>query len=170
MKKQLLLSMLFGAHILLAQTEPVMQPGQTLPTDGVHSQSDAEMAGISVPSTVKTKFNTNYPNINATWEMDGTDYAAAYKDQGTNMGRAVVYDKNGTIVRTDSEVSNSSYPSAIADYCKANYPNEDCKVWQHEDNKGNKTYCAKPVKSGQIIYFDKNGKYVKTKSAKTAKK
>ncbi len=169
MKKQILILVTnLGVNVLLAQPNPTMQTGQTLPTDGTRTEKNDVAPVADTPPEITKKFNTNYPNIDATWQMDNNNYAANYKDEGTKMGRTIVYDKNGNIVRSDNEISNDVYPIGISDYYKKNYPNETYKVWSSQDNNGNKTYYSKS--KTDVIWFDKNGKYIATKSGKSTQK
>lgn len=121
---------------------------------------------ITPPSTVNDKFNSEYPGMDVKWSMDGENYSGEYMDHSTNLGRNVVYDKNGNIIRTDSELSSDglNYPSSIGDYHNKNFPNEGYKVWQTDDGKGNKWFYTK--RKNETIWFDKDGKYYPGKSGK----
>jgi hypothetical protein len=112
---------------------------------------------VNVPSPVQTRFSTDYPNSTATWTMDGNNYSASYNDPGSSLGRTVVYDKNGTTLRTDAEMISGTYPLGINDYYTQNYPNESYTVWSSRDANGNTTYSSK--RKGKKIWFDRDGKY-----------
>jgi hypothetical protein len=113
---------------------------------------------IKVPSQVMDKFNSDYPNMDVTWGKDGDNYTATYKDQSTQGGRMLTYDKNGTLMYTDSEMNGSGYPSGIDDYYSKNYPNDKYTIWQSDNGKGDMTYYSKG-KNGKTNWFDKDGKY-----------
>lgn len=137
-------------------------------------QSGSEETGtynsITPPSTVSNKFNSENPNMDVNWRMDGENYSADFLDKKTSMGRTIIYDKNGNITRTDYEMTADglNYPSAIGDYHSKNYPNEGYKVWQTDDGKGNKFYYTK--RNNGILWFDKDGKFYPGKTVKTEEK
>ncbi len=113
---------------------------------------------VQVPENIRTTFNNSYPNTNATWSFEGKNYVATYKDTESNMGRVVVYDKDGNIVRTESEM-DQGYPEGIGNYYNEKYPNEKkFTVWQSDE--GNKrSYYTK--RKGKKMRFDQEGKFMK---------
>jgi hypothetical protein len=121
--------------------------------------------GIAAPSSISNKFNTDYPDALPAWESDGTTYRAQYKDKITKRDRALVYDGNGNIIRTDNEMDRNAFPAGVSDYYKFNYPNEEPQVFVTEDNMGNRQYFIK--RNSGMIWFDKNGKYISGDPAKT---
>jgi hypothetical protein len=126
-----------------------------------------DLNGVDPPAVVTNKFQTDYPNINADWRMDEDNYAAEYRDPATNMGRILVYDRNANLIRTDNEMKEG-YPDMIGNYYTKTYPNEDYKVWSSKDGKGNITYYSN--RNDDVLWFDKNGKYTKTKPGNRVKK
>lgn len=155
-------------NALVAQTNTTTPTGTTSPNPPSTAQNSPQ-GGITPPSTITNRFSTEYPNLTPTWQMDGTNYSAQYTDRTTNMGRIVVYDKNGNVIRTESEMGDDTYPQAIGDYYSKNYPSEkDYTIWSSDDGKGNTTYYSKR-KSG-TVWFDKNGKYMTNKSNKNVQK
>jgi hypothetical protein len=145
MKKIIITALLvFGMNALWAQ----VNTGTTTTGTSQHP---------NVPASVNARFGTDYPNTSATWRMDGSNYAASWTDKTTNMGRTVIYDKNGNLISNDNEMSNGTYPSGISDYYSQNYPGEDYKVWSSMDSKGNTSYYT--MRNGQRVHFDKDGKY-----------
>jgi len=166
MKKQILLLITaFGVNAVQAQITDTLRTYDQLANQ---AQSTGVIPNVDAPLVVVNKFNTNYPGIDETWQMDGDNYVATYKDKGTNMGRSISYDKNANIVCTDSELDKASYPQKIRDYYTKNYPNESYKIWACRDSKGNRTYYSKHNLS--TIWFDKKGDYVATKPDKSAQK
>ena len=97
-------------------------------------------------------------------DMPG-NYQAEYYDQSNNLGRTVVYDRNGTIIREDHELGAGDFPTAIGDYYTQNFPNESYRVWSSEDVSGNRVYYGKC--KDQVAWFDKEGKYMQNKPVKT---
>lgn len=150
------------------------QPGKKTDQQKGMRQSgtdESEMgSGMTPPSTISNKFNTDNPNIDANWSLDGDNYNAEFKDRNTNMGKNVVYDRNGNIIRTDNEMSSDgiNYPSSIGEYHSKNFPSEGYKIWQTEDEKGNKWFYSK--RKGGTIWFDKDGKYYPGKQGKSEQK
>lgn len=153
MKKSLLiLTTVLGMKVLVAQT---------------NTPVGSEVNGANPPTIVTSKFQTDYPNINAKWIADGDNFSAEYRNQNTNMGTNVIYDRYGNMVSTNIETNKDEYPNLIGDYYIKNHPNEEYKIWSSEDSKGNKTYYSKG--KSRTIWFDKDGKYIQ-KKVKTTKK
>src|ERR1700752_1197053 len=99
---------------------------------------------INVPPDVNVRFGKDNPYVSPTWTMDGDYYSATFKDKNTNMGRVIVYDKNGTVIRSDNEMGTGTYPDLINDYYRNNYPGEkEYKIWSSMDNNGTTTYYSK---------------------------
>jgi hypothetical protein len=133
----------------------------------LHAQVYSPPQNINVPEPVKTRFSNDYPNSTATWTMDESNYAAMYYEPGNSLGRTVVYDKNGTIVRMDAEMTAGTYPLGINDYYSQNYPNESYTIWSSRDMKGTTTYYSK--RKGKMIWFDQNGNYMAKPDKRTKK-
>lgn len=143
-----------------------------LETNAMSAQTNTPVGvdenGINPPTTVSTKFQTDYPNINATWVMNGDNYSAEYKDVNTNMKKSIIYDTNGNIVSNNNEIGIGNYPGAIGDYYTKNYPKDIFTVWSSDDGSGNKSYYAKGKEN--ILWFDKDGKYMSKKPISNSKK
>jgi hypothetical protein len=121
---------------------------------------------VQPPSGVSTRFNNDYPNMQPTWTMDGSNYRADYAD-GSNS-RSVIYDPKGKMMSREEMLSNGTYPSTIGDYYTKTYPNEKYEVWSSTDTEGNMTYYTK--RNSETVLFDKSGNYKKTTKTKTVKK
>lgn len=120
--------------------------------------------GVQTPSLISNHFGIDYPNNNAIWYQDGSNYRAEYIDSKTNLGRSVTYNKNGVRIGTEEQLSSGSFPSGISDYYTKKYPNEtDYQVWSSNDGLGNITYYTN--RKSETLWFDKTGKY-KTKTKK----
>ncbi len=143
------------------------QPGQKGMRQGGTEDTEWNSGGVTPPSTISDKFNTENPDMNANWHMDGDNYSAEYIDKNTNMRRNVVYDNNGGIIRTDNEMNADglNYPPGIGDYHNKNFPNEGYKVWSTDDGKGNKWFYTK--RKNGTTWFDKDGKYYPGKQGKS---
>lgn len=148
MKKILLLAFAASLNMALAQTNTATPSGSDLQT----------------PSSVNSRYSTDYPNTTPAWSMDGSDYRADYND-GTN--HSVVYDKSGNRLSTDNEMREGAYPAGINDYYKTNYPSETYTVWSSQDKSGETSYYVK--RKTEKVWFDKNGKYKSKTKIKTDK-
>jgi hypothetical protein len=132
----------------------------------VVAQTTPEDRGnIKTPNTVTTKFNTDYPNANATWSRDGSNYRAEYNDRSTNVPHSVTYDKNGNMLTREERLSRGTYPQAIGDYYTKNYPDENYDVWSSTDGTGNVTYYT--IRNNEMLWFDNNGNYKTHKPARS---
>jgi hypothetical protein len=132
----------------------------------VKESSTNDINGVEPPSVVAKKFNTDHPNVSPLWNMEDDNFSAGYKDEINDVDKVVVYDRYGNIISINNEIKSPSYPKAINDYYSKNHPEEkEFKVWSSEDPKGKKTYYAKHKTS--TLFFDENGKYLKTKQDKT---
>lgn len=147
MKKIAILLLAFGINVSVAQVNSNMG-----------SKSMPQNPNVNVPNNISTQFNKAYPNVTPSWYMDGSHYSAYYHDTKSNMGRSVVYDNSGKVIRTDNEMSSGSYPSGITNYYTKNYPNMNYNVWSSKDSKGNTTYYT-TSDDGKKLWFDKNGTY-----------
>jgi hypothetical protein len=112
---------------------------------------------VKVPESVNKRFSADYPDSKSTWTMRGNNYRAEYRDQSTNLNRAVIYDMAGNPIGTERELNMSDYPGTLRDYYNSNYPNESYKVWSSEDKTGKRTYYV--PRKNEMIWFDEKGNY-----------
>ena len=112
---------------------------------------------IQTPNTVSDQFRIDYPNTNANWTMDGTNYRGEYLDPATNMRHSVIYDKNGKMISREELINRKDYPAGINAYYAEKYPTENYEVWSSTDASGNRTYYTN--RNNEKLLFDKNGKY-----------
>jgi len=108
---------------------------------------------------VLDKFKQAYPDITPEWKMDGKNFVASFVDPNTLKGINIVYDKDGNVIRKETELENSSYPQSINDYYINKYPGEKYKTWSSVDNTGVSTYYIK--RANETIWFDKGGIFVR---------
>ena len=139
----LLLMALFNINAVIAQTTSISA-----------NQCTKE---VVPPASICKRFLNNFPNTNPTWDMEGDNYIAQYKDDITKRNRLVFINKNGNIVRSDSEMDGLSYPPAIVNFYHDTHPNEIFNVWISEDNNGNRTYYS--VLDTCVLWFDGKGNY-----------
>lgn len=124
-------------------------------------------APLATPNTLTSKFNSDFPNNNPTWTMDDGNYRAQYKDANTNSDRYITYDTDGNVIVQGDRVATP--PAAINEYYTKTYPSVTTyEVWSSTDKAGTTTYYTK--NSTETLYFDKDGKYTKTKKTVTKTK
>lgn len=156
MKRMIITVAVVCCGMLRAQT---VTPHSTITPGGGKDKTLAaptDRTAVAPPEGVKTRFNTDYPgSTNLSWRPEGKNFVASYTDPKTGMSNIIVYDREGKIIRKESEVDKEIYPSGIAEYYSKQYPNEMYKVWQME--KDNKTYYYIERK-GKTTWFDQTGK------------
>jgi|SRR4030095_9887163 Putative beta-lactamase-inhibitor-like, PepSY-like len=124
----------------------------TISTNAQHLKSS------DVPSAVKDKFASMYPNVtSAKWEKENGKYEAEFKERGVET--SILFEANGTYTQTEVEIPVSSLPVGVKDYVSKNL--RDSKI--NEASKitsanGTVTYEAEIGKSDYI--FDANGNFL----------
>jgi hypothetical protein len=118
---------------------------------------------INPPKVILDKFTKEYPRVTPSWRMDGQNFVAEFVDPVSLKGVSVVYDKEGNVVRKESEVENASYPQGINDYYIKKYPGEKFKTWSSLDDKGERRYFIRREK--ETVWFDQEGHVIADKTA-----
>lgn len=113
---------------------------------------------VTPPEVVREKFRNMYPDVTPVWKMDGQNYAAEFLNPETLKGMRLVFNKDGHVLRKESEL-DSSYPQSINDYYIKKYPGEKYKIWSTVDETGQNTYFIQ--RGTETIRFDNRGQYVK---------
>ncbi len=108
-----------------------------------------------VPSLVTERFNREYPGISGNWSTDGENFKVEFVDPQSHLGHIIVYDRNGEVVRRESELDGPKNPGAINDYYKKNYPGEEPRTWSVEEKNGDVSYYTR--RKDQIVRFNKEG-------------
>lgn len=62
---------------------------------------------VAVPEIVQTTFNTEFPTLQAKWELDGKNYKAIYADPKTNSKGIIIYSAEGKVIKRASEINTS---------------------------------------------------------------
>lgn len=113
------------------------------------------------PDAVREKFKKEYPEaMSPYWKtLKDNSYKVIYSQK--NEQRALVYDKDGNVLRQEVAVKEASVLPAIKDHYKTRTAGEkdyapSYTVWEITDNSGNKTYFSEH--KGKYTYFDKEGK------------
>jgi len=110
------------------------------------------------PASIQEKFKKEYPEITPTWHVADNYYVADFTDTNSFKGTSIAYDKNGKVVRRESEMENSSYPAGINNYFVKNFPGEKFKTWKSQNERGEQRYCIK--REYEVLWFDKEGNYI----------
>ena len=76
------------------------------------------------PKEIMEKFKKEFPEVNPIWRTEEKYYVADFSDTSTFKEMTIVYDKNGKVVRRESEMENSTYPGSINSFYVKNYPGE----------------------------------------------
>ncbi len=111
-----------------------------------------------VPSEVKAKFSTMYPQVsNAKWEKENGKYEAEFKENGTET--SVLFEANGTHVQTEVEIPVSSLPSSVSAYISKNLPGKTItEAVEITTPAGTVSYEAEV--GNEDYLFDGSGKYI----------
>lgn len=109
-----------------------------------------------VPEAVLNAFNTIYPDAdNVEWEAEGAYFEGGIKIN--DMVTSVLFDANGSVIQTESQISESDLPEGATDYISKNLNNgqidEAAKI---TDPSGKISYMAE-VKGSEYM-FDQDGK------------
>ncbi len=114
---------------------------------------------IKVPDSVTKAFQKAHPTAaDVSWDKEGMNYEANYKETGNNY--SVVINNEGNILETESEINVSDLPSGIVSYINNNYKGYTLSgAAKIVDNKGNVKYEAEIKNStgSKDVMFDKDG-------------
>jgi hypothetical protein len=112
-----------------------------------------------VPDAVKTAFQKNFPQAKVEkWEKEGDNFEAEFELNKSEQ--SVLFDAQGNILETETEIELSQLSSIIIDYVKTNFKGQTIKeAAKITDAKGMVTYEAE-IK-GKDLLFDSNGKFIK---------
>lgn len=112
-----------------------------------------------VPAAVKTKFASLYPDAKKVeWEKEGANYEAEFEVNKTET--CVLFDANGNVLETESEIEVASLPAGIADYIAKNYPGQKLKETSKIVTGDGAVMYEVEVKGGNLL-FDVNGNFLK---------
>ena len=126
------------------------------------------LSAQDVPSNVKEKAKSMYPNTSIKWDVDGPGkYEAELTDNGVTM--SLLFDDNATLLATETKMDVSGLPQKVLDYMASNY--KDMKITEAAkivDNNGNTTYEAEVFdgKKHKDVLFDSNGNPLRGKGDK----
>jgi hypothetical protein len=123
---------------------------------------NASINNNGIPENVLKTFNQNYPEAkNVEWEMEGNNYEAVYTEN--NLERSIVYNKEGVIILTESQINITDLSDNIKNYINENYPASEIEKAEKEDsNEG--IFFEVEVKNDDekvVLVFDSNGNFLK---------
>ena len=72
-----------------------------------------------VPMAVKKAFEKNYPRAKASWDREGANYEANFRQDGKTMSALI--EENGTIVETETNIPVTDLPKEIQVYVEKHY-------------------------------------------------
>lgn len=120
--------------------------------------SYTQAQNTNIPSGVTKSFQRDYPSISeANWEKKGNNYQVSYKEN--NMEHIILYDEEGTAIKTQDYIDVSTLPQAVMDYTSKNIPGKEIsRASRIKDQTGKTSY---GVQVGNTEYmFDESGKYM----------
>jgi hypothetical protein len=135
-------------------------PGSTTitPGGGRVNETQIDKTATQTPTTIITKFNKQFPGTRPKWKVEGNNFQATYTDRKTQLQNIVVYDKEGNMIRKESQLDPVNYPPAVVEYYKKNKAPEKYSVWQTEDQQGHKGYYGS--QNNKIQWFDESGEII----------
>lgn len=112
-----------------------------------------------VPQQVKSAFEKTYPSAKEVkWDKEGSNFEAEFEFDKSEM--SVLFDANGNVLETETEIEVGQLPQAVVDYVATHYKGKKIKeAAKITDAKGVVTYEAE-VK-GMDLLFDSKGNFIK---------
>ena len=111
-----------------------------------------------VPAAVKASFAKAYPGAVAKWEKENGKYEASFKKDGNTM--SALFETNGTMTESETDIKVSALPAAVLSYVKANYKGKTIKEGA-KIIKADGTVMYEAEVDGKDVIFDSNGTFVK---------
>lgn len=124
-------------------------------------KENAQDKNKDVPAAVKEKFVSLYPDVkNEKWDAEDGNFEAEFSISKTET--SVLFDKDGNVLETETEMNPSDLPAPVLDYCKTNMPDKKIKeASKIVDSKGKVTFEAEVDKVDYI--FDDSGNLLSNK-------
>jgi hypothetical protein len=151
MKKLILIPALLAFFAALAFAYPLEPPCQF---------AQAGWAGDDVPALVKTKFASLYPTVTRSrWSKEDANFEVNF--ELNEVETSVVFDAQGNVLETETEISVTALPKGVIDYCSKTFPGKKIKeAAKLMDGKGAVTYEAEIGGADQI--FDAGGNFIRS--------
>ncbi|MFZ1676291.1 MAG: hypothetical protein WAT91_03405 [Saprospiraceae bacterium] len=117
---------------------------------------------INIPTTVKTKFTTMYPDAKGTqWKIEDGKYEAFFHQDQKNL--MVILTEDGTILKYQEIIDPSHLPQTVKDYVSAQLGGKKItSAITYTDPKGNNSY--EIVVDQSTYLFAKDGQFVGKKN------
>lgn len=119
-----------------------------------------------VPVNLNNNFQKLYPTAtDVEWELDGLNYKVEF-DQGVNE-HEIWYNKNGDVVKIESEISTADLPAAVSSALKTKYAEYTVDSIDKIEAGGNTTYeieIEKGLLTEKKIVFDVKGNVLSEKN------
>ncbi len=112
----------------------------------------------AVPAAVKLAFTKQYPNTIAKWEKENGKFEAGFKKDGSTM--SVLFEPNGTMVETETDIKVAALPPAVLSYVKQHYKGKPIKEGA-KITKADGTINYEAEVGGVDVIFDGSGKFLK---------
>jgi hypothetical protein len=114
-----------------------------------------------LPSSVKSKFESQYPNIkDAKWGKVVANYEAGFTHNGAET--SVLYDIKGILLETVSEIKISELPATVIDYVNKNYGWKKIKhAVKIVDGNGRTSFRITIGVKGMDLVFDFQGNFLR---------
>ena len=114
----------------------------------------------NVPQAAKNGFKKAHPNATATWEREDANYEANFTEGSKRM--SCVIDKQGTILETESPITEAELPAAAKTYVNEHYKGKKWKeVAKIVMANGEVNYEVNA--GGTDVLFDANGHHLEKK-------
>jgi hypothetical protein len=126
------------------------------------SSNAQKLKETDVPTEVKTKFATIYPDVKSVkWEKEDGKFEAEFEQNKIEI--AVLFEANGTYVQAEVRISISSLPKGVNEYVSKNHAGKKIEeASKITDAKGSVTYEAEVGNSDYL--FDANGNFLRKDS------
>lgn len=126
---------------------------------GVNQLSAQKLKDAEVPAAAKKTFEKSYPDIKgAKWEKEDGNYEAEF--ELNKKETSVLFDVNGNLLATETEISPEELPKAVSEYVAKNLKGQKIdEASKIIDSKGGHSFEAEI--GGADYIFDSNGTFIK---------
>lgn len=107
-----------------------------------------------MPLKILDYFARHFPDATPYWGIEGKFYSVKFADPQTGLARALIYDREGNVIRCESEVSLSDCPLTLQQYYLRNFANERLRIWCFTED-GDKRYYLR--RGSKKVWFDGEG-------------
>jgi hypothetical protein len=93
----------------------------------VTAKEQTSVQKTEVPSLVLNNFTKEFPTAEATWTRDGENFKAEFINIETRVPQVIVYDKEGAVVRRESQLDNIPQPESTEQPAEKSPPRKSAK-------------------------------------------